>query len=137
MNGRLNRLLDGLRRELRYAVRSLGREPMLVAGVIVTFSLAIGTNASMFGLVTRLMLAAPPGIRDPDRVARVRLSYIDDDGNTFAMSTTSYPAFRALGQAVSAFAGVGAARPDTMMVGRNPDVVPIAVLGVSSDYFTT
>src|SRR5262245_8421643 len=136
MNGRLTQLIDGLRRELRYALRSLGREPMLVAGVIFTFSLAIGTNASMFGLVTRLMLAAPPGIRDPDRVARVRLSFVDEDGNAFAMSTTSYPAFRTLREEGNAFAAVGAARPDTMMVGRNPDVVPIAVLGVSADYFT-
>jgi len=134
---RLTQLLDELRRELRYALRSLGREPMLVAGVILTFALAIGTNASMFGLVTRLMLAAPPGIRDPDRVARVRLSYVDDDGNAFAMSTTSYPAFRTLREDASAFASVAAARPDTMMVGRNPDVVPIAVLGVSADYFST
>ena len=136
MIGRVHQLLDGLRCELRYALRSLGREPMLVAGVILTFSLAIGTNASMFGLVTRLMLAAPPGIRDADRVARVRLSFVDDDGNAFAMSTTSYPAFRSLREVATAFAAVGASRPDTMMAGRNPDVVPIAVLGVSPDYFT-
>jgi predicted permease len=133
----MTQLFDALGRELRYALRSLGREPTLVAGVVLTFALAIGTNAAMFGLVTRLMLAAPPGIRDPDRVARVRLSFIDEDGNAFAMSTTSYPVFRTLRSDTSAFAAVGASKPDTMMVGRSPDVVPIAVLGVTPDYFAT
>src|SRR5512138_2392996 len=85
--------LEGFSRDLRYALRSLPREPTFVAGVVLPFALAIGMNAAMFGLVTRLMLSPPPGIRDADRVARIGLSFLDDDGNSFAMSTTSYPVF--------------------------------------------
>ena len=65
---------------LRYAFRSLRREPALAAGVIATFALAIGANAAMFGLVTRLMLSAPPGVGEPASLARTTM-------------TTSYPGF--------------------------------------------
>src|SRR5256885_551453 len=40
--------------DLRYAVRSLAREPALVAFVIATLALGIGANAAMFGVVDQL-----------------------------------------------------------------------------------
>jgi predicted permease len=133
-NRRGDGFFEGLGRDLRYAFRSLRREPTFAAGVVLTFALAIGMNASMFGLVARLMLAPPPGIREADRVARVRLHFFDEDGNSFVASTTSYPTFRALRAQRNAFAMVGAAKPDTVRVGRAPNVTPIGVLGVSYDY---
>jgi predicted permease len=136
MRGLSPHVLDNLARDLRYALRSLRREPAFVAGVVLTFALAIGMNAAMFGLVTRLMLAPPPGIRDAERVARIRLSFVDDDGNAYVASTTSYPTFRVLRAQTSVFAAVGAAKPDTMMLGRTPNVSPLAVLGVSAGYFS-
>src|SRR5829696_5598128 len=105
--------VESVARDVRYAARALRREPTFVAGVVLTFALAIGTNAAMFGLVTRLMLAPPPGIRDADRVAQVRLSFITDDGDSYVASTTSYPTFRSLREARSAFAAVAAVKPDT------------------------
>ena len=95
--------LHDLRRDVRYALRSLRREPTFVAGIVMTFALAIGANAAMFGLVERLMLSPPPGIRDADRVARVQLGYTRDGGEPFTMSTMSYPAFRALAEQSAAF----------------------------------
>ena len=59
-------------RELVYATRSLRRDPALAIGVILTLGLAIGANAAMFGLVTRLMLPAPPGVVDRRRLRGYR-----------------------------------------------------------------
>jgi predicted permease len=126
---------DAVVRDLRYALRTLRREPAFAAGVVLTFALAIGTNAAMFGLVTRLMLAPPPGIRDAERVAHVRLSFKSDDGSSFSTSTTSYPVFRALRGAASAFASVAGSKPDSLTVGRSPDVGQLAVLSTTGDYF--
>ena len=61
-------------RDARYAARAFRREPTFVVGVVLTFALVIGTNAAMFGLVQRLMLAPPPGVRDAERVVRVGLT---------------------------------------------------------------
>lgn len=129
--------LESVGRNLKYAVRTLRREPMFVAGVVLTFALAIGTNAAMFGLVTQLMLAPPPGIGDADRVAQIRLSFLDDDGGAFVASTTSYPTFRALRAITGAFSAVAATREDTLTVGRSPSVAQIAVIGATGDYFAT
>src|SRR5829696_4421689 len=88
--------VESVARDVRYAARALRREPTFVAGVVLTFALAIGTNAAMFGLVTRLMLAPPPGIRDADRVDHARFSFVGDEGDVFVAITTSYPTFRSL-----------------------------------------
>ena len=127
--------LDAIARDIRYAFRTLRREPAFSAGVVLTFALAIGTNAAMFGLVTRLMLAPPPGIHGADRVAQVRLRFISDDGTSASGSTTSYPMFRALRTATSAFTAVAGSKPDTLTIGRSPDVGQIAVLSTTGDYF--
>ena len=130
-------LLESLARDLRYGARSLRSEPTFVAGVVLTFALAIGTNAAMFGLVTRLMLAPPPGIANAERVAQVRLRHTDEDGAQFVASTTSYPNFLALHSSKGAFAAVAATTSDTMAAGRSPNVQQIAVLGATGDYFAT
>src|SRR4051812_4874568 len=48
--------VDGILQDVRYALRTLTREPQLVAGVVTTLALAVGANAAMFGIVRQLML---------------------------------------------------------------------------------
>ena len=129
--------LESIKRELKYAARTLRREPTLVAGVVLTFALAIGTNAAMFGLVTRLMLSPPPGIRDADRVAQIGLRFVTEDGDVFVASSTSYPIYRSLRAQKGAFAAVAASKPDTLTIGRSPNVAQLAILSATGDYFTT
>jgi hypothetical protein len=124
-------------RDFVTAARALRREPGFVAIAVLTFALAIAANAAMFGLVNRLMLSPPPGIANADGVARVRLWLNAEGGESFAMSTTSYPVFQQLRASSGAFSGVAATRPDTMLVGRSPDVTRVAGLGATGDYFTT
>jgi len=110
-------LFDDLRHDLIYAMRTLRREPSLVTAVLVTFALAIGANSAMVGLISRLMLSAPPGVEDPARVAHLQVVYAGLDGSRDAMSTTSYPVFRAAasGRAFSSAAAVYATK---LEVGR-------------------
>ena len=96
-------------RDFVTAARALRREPGFVAIVVLTFALAIAANAAMFGLVNRLMLSPPPGIANADRVARVRLWLNEEGGESFAMSTTSYPRVS------------GAARIERCVLGRRRD----------------
>ena len=107
---------------IRLAVRSLRREPALVAGVIATFALAIGANAAMFGLVTRLMLAAPPGVADPGNVARVSM-------------TTNYPEYQRIAGLADAFERVAAARPMNMIMGRGGDATELRAIAATGSYF--
>ena len=132
--------LESTARDFRYALRALRREPSLVFGVVGTFALAIGANAAIFGLVSRLMLAPPAGVRDAERVAHARLRFSDaagerEGGASFVASTTSFPTFRALQSVQGAFASVAASRPDSLLVGPTATASPIAVLGVTGTYF--
>jgi putative ABC transport system permease protein len=121
--------------DLRRTIRTLGRQPGFVAAVVGTFAIAIGTNAAMFGLIDRLMLSAPPGILEPERVVRLAVESEAEPGQSARMSTFSYPLFRSLENAHKAFAQVAATRRDTVMVGRDESLRPAAALGVSGDYF--
>ena len=65
--------LDGLTRDLRYALRALRRQPGYVAGVVVTLALGIGANTTMFGIVDRLLLRPPAYLADPAGAGRLYL----------------------------------------------------------------
>jgi predicted permease len=121
---------------LPYALRSLRRDPALVAGVLLTFALAIGANAGMFGLVSRLMLPAPPGVDRPERVGRLRLHFQARDGERFTASTTAYPIFASVRRLTDAFAVVAAVGPTTsMIIGRGADAREVRTVAASGDYF--
>ena len=59
-DGRGLSLLENALQDLRYAVRSLRRNPAFTIGVILTLGLGIGANAAMFDIVDRLLFRAPP-----------------------------------------------------------------------------
>ena len=107
---------------LQYALRSLRREPALVAGVVATFALAIGANAAMFGLVSRLILSAPPGVAEPGQVGRVPM-------------TTNYPEYLRLAALGDAFARVAAVRDLNVILGRGGDATEARAIAATGDYF--
>ncbi len=59
--------MDRLRLDVRLAVRSLVKRPWTAAAIVVTLTLGIGANASVFGIVDALLLH-PFAMRDVDRV---------------------------------------------------------------------
>jgi hypothetical protein len=63
--------LDGLRQDLRGALRALRRRPALSSSVILILTLGIGANAAIFSIVDATLLRPLP-YRDADRVVFVR-----------------------------------------------------------------
>src|SRR5687767_318268 len=130
-------LVHDFARELRYVARTFRREPTFVAGIVLTFGLAIGANAAMFGLVQRLMLSPPPGVRDAERVVRVGMTYSSDEGGVFTMTSTSYPVFQALAALGTTFDGVAAVQTDSVTTGRGSDLAEVAAVKATGQYFAT
>src|SRR5437868_2444498 len=89
----------------------------------------------MVGLVARLMLAAPPGVSDPDAVARLKIDITTSDGERYGMSTTSYPVFRAVQALGKGFTAVAAVHADRLTTGRGAEMAEAAVIAASGDYF--
>jgi predicted permease len=91
---RIRELLESAAHDVRYALRSLIREPMLAAFIVVTLALGVGANVTAFGLVDRLLLRGPAHVVEADRVVRLygEVDYADRGPRT--SSYIPYGAYR-------------------------------------------
>ncbi|MFY9550644.1 MAG: ABC transporter permease, partial [Thermoanaerobaculia bacterium] len=62
--------MGGLRQDLRYALRNLGRSPGFATTVLATLALASGAVVAIFS-VAHAVLLKPLPYRDPDRLVRI------------------------------------------------------------------
>src|SRR5262245_62594062 len=85
-------MLDTFLQDLRYAVRGLRAKPAFTAAVVVTLGLGLGANATMFGIVDRLLFRPPAFLAAPERTVRV-LFGTTDDGKEDIDTQTSYHAY--------------------------------------------
>src|SRR5579885_2339971 len=76
-------------RNLRYAIRALGRNPGFSIAAILVLALGIGANSAIFSVV-RAVLLAPLPYRDPDRLVRL---YERDVVDTNPFNSVSAPNF--------------------------------------------
>ncbi len=63
-------LLEGVWRDLKYAVRTLSRTPGFTVAAVLVMALGIGANAALFTVV-RSVLLKPLPFKDPDRLIQL------------------------------------------------------------------
>ena len=61
-------LLDGLRRDVRQAVRALRRSPGFAVTAIATLSLGLGASTAIFSVINATFLRPTPGVADAGRL---------------------------------------------------------------------
>jgi len=66
--------VENFTRDLRYTLRALLREPMLLLAATVSIALGAGGNIAVFSLA-REVIFAPPSVRDPESVVAMRVSH--------------------------------------------------------------
>jgi hypothetical protein len=120
--------------DIALTVRTLRREPALLLGVVLTLALALGANAAMFGVVSRLLFSPPPGVRAPESLYHVKIELRTESGEQFAVTSTSYPAFSAVRDS-KVFAAVAAVRPMDSSAGRGESLTQISAIAASGEYF--
>jgi hypothetical protein len=62
--------MDDIRQDLRWAARSISRNPLLATAAVVTLALGIGAGTAVFSVVHSLLLAPLP-YAEPDRLVTV------------------------------------------------------------------
>ena len=62
--------LERIWQDLKYALRTMGRNPAFAAAIVLTVALGIGANTAMFSVI-RAVLLKPLGYQDPDRLVLI------------------------------------------------------------------
>jgi predicted permease len=118
-------------RDIRYAAHGLRRNPLFTLAAVLALGLAIGANATIFGLADGLWLR-PPAVTRPGDLVRVFQTT-----ETSAYGTFSFPEYTTLRDETSSFGGVIArGRRGAVMAGA--DGLPELLLAnvVSLNFFT-
>ncbi len=123
--------LSAFRQDLGYVARQLRRSPAFTIAVLLTFALGVGANATMFGVIDRVLLRPPAFVRAPERV----VAFVAGRDNDFDQRTANYPVYRALRDNSSAFDGVTATAPVSVPLGRGESAQNVSGLLVTATYF--
>ena len=100
--------VDGLVQDLIVSLRGLKREPLFTVGLIATLGLGVGANATMFGIVDRLMLRGPDHVVDARSLDRLYITANTPTNGTRTISFLGYIWYTTLRDQAKSFAGVAA-----------------------------
>jgi predicted permease len=93
--------LDDFLMDLRYAARTLARQPGFLAAAVLSLGLGIGANTAIFSLIDAVMLRAMP-VSEPQQLVQITRSYAGGQtGGNF-----SYPLFEYLRDGNHVFSGL-------------------------------
>lgn len=130
----LRERLSSWRQDLRYSARGLVREPFFALVVVFTMALGIGANATMFGIIDRLLLRGPTHVTDPEHVRRAYVTTRPPSTDEVTHATFGYVTYDLL-RNVRAFEGVGAYALRDARLGRGPDAREIRLGYATWDLF--
>ena len=116
----LRDIFDAFQQDLRYALRTLRKQPGFTAAVILTLALGIGANATMFGVVDRLLLRPPAHLRDPGETGRIYLARTIN-GEVQTASNSAYQRYVDIRDNTSSFAQIGAFFNRKLVIGVGAD----------------
>jgi putative ABC transport system permease protein len=125
---------DTMAQDLRYAIRGLRARKAFTLGVVLTLGLGIGANATMFGIVDRLLFRAPYGLRDQATAHRVYMRSLDTNEERIDRNY-SFARFLDVGRLTRSFAEVAAFQTLTIAVGEGEDTKEMRVTVASAGYF--
>ncbi len=122
--------MDAFWRDLRFAIRGLGRSPAFTTVAVLTLALGIGANTAIFSVVNAVLLR-PLAYGDPDRLVALTSSF-SARGETNVPA--SAPEINDYGREVDAFEGVAGAWPININLTGTGEPERIAGAGVSPNF---
>ena len=126
--------MGSILQDLRFGLRQLRKNPAFTTIAVMTLALGIGINATMFSLVSAVLLRRPPG-RDPGRIAVV--TGIDPGSgfqpDTSTLSIPNYLAWREANHVFSEMAAADESRSSSLTLRQRSESV--ASSAVTANYF--
>ena len=121
--------------DVRYAARGLRRKPGFTAAVVVTLGLGIGANATMFGIIDRLLFRPPAYIVAPDRVQRVNVAVTTEPAGEFITPVLSYKRYVELTEWTRSFNVTAAFALGEPAIGTGDNAREMPIVGVSASFW--
>ncbi|MEP6491934.1 MAG: ABC transporter permease [bacterium] len=118
--------------DLRYALRGIRLKPWFAGAVILTLGLGIGANATMFGIVDRLLFRPPNFLIAPNRSSRLYLvqSY---RGDAKPESSMGYRRYLDLKEGTTSFDAMTPYYINVVAVGAGDGTRAVAVAASGAD----
>ena len=131
------RWLEDLRRDLKHAVRGLGRAPVFTASVVLTLALGIGANAAIFSVVNAVLLRPLP-YPDSDRLVYLLEEFPAADRTSArdrlpALDVQTVPEFR---RHTRTLTGVAVQDSTTLTMSHGGETVRLTASRLSPDYLS-
>jgi predicted permease len=123
--------LETALQDVRYALRTLRRNPGFAATAILSLALGIGANTAIFSLIDALMLRWLP-VHDPQQLVEIMIFQNGKRSDSF-----SYPVVRALADQKQIFSGLCGFSGATFNVGPRDAVERTPGAWVSGEYYET
>lgn len=120
--------MENLRRDLRYGLASLGRDPAFAAVTIGLLALGIGANTAMFTIVDAVMLKPLP-FPEPGRMVRVWESTPQGRNGTTTFTFLDWK------RQSDVFEALSVENPTKVAVATGGDPARLSGKQVSTDYF--
>ncbi|HEY0972355.1 MAG TPA: ABC transporter permease [Gemmatimonadales bacterium] len=125
---------EGVAQDLRQAARVLRRQPGFATAVALTFALGIGANATMFGLVDRLVLRPPAHVAAPEELREIG-QWVTFGTDTFMTTGASYPTISDLRELVPELTHIAGHGEREMSLGRGAGARRVRAGIVTGDFF--
>ena len=122
--------MESLRRDLRFALRTLLRSPGWTTATVLTLALGIGATTAIFSVLHGVLLRPLP-YPDPDRI--VQVWQVGESGNQNNISDANFFDLREQSRSFEALAEVAGGGPVSVTGDVEPIRVPAA--RVSRDFF--
>ncbi|MEZ5318784.1 MAG: ABC transporter permease [Vicinamibacterales bacterium] len=119
--GVIERMLDNLRKDLRFAVRSLVRQPGFTLVTVLTLALGIGANTAVFSVLNGVILRPLP-YPQPERLVYITSQFPTLDFDQFWVSPPEFVEYRERNQVM---ASVGAYSVGSATLGSDPPSRPV------------
>jgi len=120
--------------DLRYGWRTLWRDPLVTAFIVVILALGIGANGAMFGVIDKLLLRGPEHVREPGRLMRLYTTIRGRDG----LETTAivgYVTYSLLAGNARSFDAVAAYQVNDGYIGRGAETQPVVAGRATASFF--
>jgi predicted permease len=127
---RLGMFLDTFAQDIRYGLRTMRSAPALTFVAIITLSLGIAANTTVFSWIHSVLLNPLPGAPQPERV--FALESVTPGGDWVP---TSYPDYRDTRDYTKLFDSFSVSSPMTVAVGKDQAVEQLHAELVSGSFF--